>query len=551
MSNLKIIPLGGLGEIGMNMMAIECDDSIVIIDSGIMFPDPMMLGVDLVIPDITYLRENKDKLKALLITHGHEDHIGAIPFIIEELDIPIYATKFTRGLIENKLIEHGLIKTVTINTVTEREIFDVTPFSVEYIHVCHSIINACSLAITTPEGVIIHTGDFRFDDTPTDGLLLDRERFEHYGDKGVALLMSDSTNIERDGETLSETEIGKNLGKLFKEITGRIVIATFSSNIHRVGQIIKGAVASGRRIILTGRSMEKNISIAHELGYLDIPAGVMLGMDDIQSVHPEEVLILTTGTQGEPMSALTRMAIGEHKQVKITEEDTVILSSKFIPGNEKAISNMMNHLYRRGAHVIYEKMAQIHVSGHASKGDLTEMIKMTRPKHFIPVHGEYRHLTKHADLAESMGVKRENIKIIENGMVAELSSDGLEITGEVESGKVFVDGGIVGDVSQTVLRDRKKLGKDGMIVAVIAFNERHGDIVFGPELISKGLTLDEEESAIMIEAKENLIAILDEMPEETKADMILVKEEVRLALRRFFNKKIDRKPVLLPMIIEI
>lgn len=550
-NNVKIIPLGGLGEIGMNMMAIECGDSIVVVDSGIMFPDPMMLGVDQVIPDITYLKENKDKVKALLITHGHEDHIGAIPFIIDELNVPIYATKFTVGLIKAKLDEFDLKNKIIINTVTEREIFDVAPFSIEYIHVCHSIINACSLAITTPQGVIIHTADFRFDETPADGLKLDRERFEFYGDKGVRLLLSDSTNIERDSVTLSETVIGKNIEKIFKEIDGRIIIATFSSNIHRVQLIINSAVNSGRRVILCGRSMIKNTSIADELGYMNIPAGVMADLDDLPDIADDEVVIITTGTQGEPMSALTRMAIDEHKQIKITEADTVILSSKFIPGNEKAISNMMNHLCRRGAHIIFEKMADIHTSGHASRGELAEMLKMTRPDCFIPVHGEYRHLTKHAELAESQGVDKENIKIIENGTVCELSTGGLEITGEVESGKVFVDGGIVGDVSKTVLRDRKKLGKDGMIVAVIAFNQSRGDIVYGPELISKGLTLDEEESAIMMEAKENLIGILNELPQETKADMIQVKEEIRLALRRFFNKKIDRKPVLLPMVIEI
>ncbi len=422
--NVKIIPLGGLGEIGMNMMAIECGDSIVVVDSGIMFPDPMMLGVDQVIPDITYLKENKEKVKALLITHGHEDHIGAIPFVIDELNVPIYATKFTVGLIKAKLDEYDLKNKITINTVTEREIFDVAPFSVEYIHVCHSIINASSLAITTPQGVIIHTGDFRFDETPADGLKLDRERFEFYGDKGVRLLLSDSTNIEKETDTLSETVIGENIEALFKKTSGRIIIATFSSNIHRVQLIIKSAVTCGRRVILCGRSMIKNTSIAEELGYMNIPAGVMADLSDLPDIEPNKVVIITTGTQGEPMSALTRMAIGEHKQVKITKEDTVFLSSKFIPGNEKAISNMMNHICRRGAHIIFEKMADIHTSGHANSGDLTEMLKMTRPECFIPVHGEYRHLTKHAELAESMGVNKEKIKIIENGTVCELSKEG-------------------------------------------------------------------------------------------------------------------------------
>lgn len=547
--NVKIIPLGGLGEIGMNMMAIECGDSIIIVDSGIMFPDPTMLGVDQVIPDITYLTNNKEKLKALIITHGHEDHIGAIPFIIDDLNIPIYATKFTCGLIKAKLSEYEFKNKVVIHSVIEREPVDIAPFRVEYIHVCHSIADACSLAITTPQGVLIHTADFRFDDTPVDGRLLDRERFEYYGNQGVRLLMSDSTNIERDSTTLSETTVGENLEELFKTISGRIIIATFSSNIHRVQSIINGAVACGRQVILCGRSMEKNTSIAEELGYLNIPAGVMISLSDLPSLKNDEVLIVTTGTQGEPMSALTRMAIDEHKQVKITEDDTVILSSKFIPGNEKAIANMMNHLYRRGANVITEKMKNIHTSGHAGRGELTEMIKMTKPECFIPVHGEYTHLKKHSTLASELGIKK--IELIENGTICELSDKGLEITGEVESGKVFVDGGIAGDVSKTVLRDRRKLGKDGMIVAVLALNEKNGEIVYGPELISKGLTLDEEESAIMLEAKENLIAILNELPIETKSDLLQVKEETRLALRRFFNKKIDRKPVLLPLIIEL
>ncbi|MBI5888957.1 MAG: ribonuclease J [Deltaproteobacteria bacterium] len=546
---LKIIPLGGLGEIGLNMMAFEYGDAIIVVDCGLMFPEDYMLGIDIVIPDIGYLKKNKDKVKAFIITHGHEDHTGAIPFVLRDINVPIYATALTIGLIEEKLKEFDLHKSVVFETVRPRDKVSIGPFDVEFIRVCHSIADGCALAITTPAGIVIHTGDFKMDQTPVDGEIMDYARFTEYGERGVLALLSDSTNVEKEGYTLSEREIGRNLEDIFRQKTGRIIVAAFSSNIHRVQQVINAADRFGRKVVLNGRSMVANIRIARTLGYLTAPDGLIFDLKELDSLPPQRLVLLTTGSQGEPMSALTRMALDNHKQVKIVPGDTVILSSKFIPGHEKAISTMMNHLYRRGADVIYEKVSEIHVSGHASQEELKIMINMTKPKYFIPVHGEYRHLVLHSRLAERVGVA--NCLIAEDGDVVEFTAEGASIKDKVEYGKVFVDGKGVGDVGSVVLKDRMHLSQDGMVLAIIGMNEKTGEVIYGPDIVTRGLLFEEESAALLEGAKAAVTETLLGINTEARTEQLEVKEEIKKALRRYFNKQLERRPVILPIIIEI
>ncbi len=548
---LKIIPLGGLGEIGLNMMAIEYGDAIIVIDSGLMFPEDYMLGIDIVIPDITYLKKNREKVKAFLITHGHEDHTGAIPFVLREINVPIYATALTIGLIEEKLKEFEMHRSVTFETVRPRDRVSIGPFEVEFIRVCHSIADGCGLAVTTPAGVVVHTGDFKMDQTPVDGEIMDYARFSEYGERGVLALMSDSTNVEKEGYTLSEREIGRNLEEIFRQKTGRIIVAAFSSNIHRIQQVMDAADKFGRKVVLNGKSMVANIRIARALGYLKAPDGLIVDLKELDSLPPQRLVLLTTGSQGEPMSALTRMAMDNHKQIKVMKGDTIILSSKFIPGHEKAISSMMNHLYRRGADVIYEKVSEIHVSGHASQEELKIMLNMVKPKYFIPVHGEYRHLVLHGRLAEKVGIPKENCIIAEDGDVVELSAGGAGIKGKVEYGKVFVDGKGVGDVGAMVLKDRMHLSQDGMVLAVIGLDEKTGEVIYGPDIVTRGLLFEEESAALLEGAKAAVAETLSNINTEARSDQLEVKEEIKKALRRYFNKKLERRPVILPVIIEI
>lgn len=548
---LRIIPLGGLGEIGLNMMLVEYDDSIIIVDCGLMFPEDYMLGIDIVIPDITYLKKNREKVKAFIITHGHEDHTGALPFVLRDIKTPIYGTALTLGLIKEKLEEFNLVRETEFITVKPRGNVSIGPFDVEFIRVSHSIADGVALAIKTPVGVVIHTGDFKLDQTPVDGEILDYARFSEYGEKGVILLLSDSTNVEKEGYTMSEKEIGKTFEEIFSASIGRIIVAAFSSNIHRIQQVINVAEKFGRKVMLNGRSMVANVGIARELGYLKIPDGLIVDLRELDNLPPQRAVLLTTGSQGEPMSALTRMAMDDHKQIKIRKGDTVILSSKFIPGHEKAISNMMNHLYRRGAEVIYEKVSEIHVSGHASQEELKIMLNMVRPKYFIPIHGEYRHLVKHSQLAERVGVKKENIILAEDGDVVEITESGAAIREKTESGKVFVDGKGVGDVGDVVLKDRKHLSQDGMVIAILALNEKTGEVIYGPDIITRGLIFEDESAELIGGAKNVVMAVLGAINIEAKTDWLEVKEEIRKALRRFFNKTLERRPVILPMIIEI
>ncbi|MBI5970761.1 MAG: ribonuclease J [Deltaproteobacteria bacterium] len=548
---IKIIPLGGLGEIGLNMMCMEYGDSIIVIDCGLMFPEDYMLGIDIVIPDIGYLKKNRDKVKAFFITHGHEDHTGALPFVLREINVPIYATALTIGLIEEKLSEFSLDKTTQFETVRPRDKVVIGEFTVEFIRVCHSIVDGCALAITTPAGVVIHTGDFKMDQTPVDGEVMDYARFAEYGEAGVLALLSDSTNVEKEGFTLSEREIGVNLEGIFGKCKGRIIVAAFSSNIHRVQQVLDSADKFGRKVVLNGRSMVANARIARTLGYLKAPDGLIVDMKELDALPFDKVVLLTTGSQGEPMSALTRMAMDNHKHIKVTEGDTVILSSKFIPGHEKAITSMMNHLYRRGADVIYEKVSEVHVSGHASQEELKIMLNITKPIYFMPVHGEYRHLVLHGRLAQKVGIPREDIFIAEDGDVVEFSKEGAARCGRVESGRVFVDGKGVGDVGAMVLKDRSHLSQDGMVLAVVALNGSTGEVVYGPEIITRGLIFEEEAADLITGAKNVVMETLSGIGTEAKTEQLEVKEEIRRALKRFFGKALDRRPVILPVVIEI
>lgn len=548
---LRVIPLGGLGEIGLNMMVMEYDDTIIVIDSGLMFPEDYMLGIDIVIPDISYLRKNKEKVKAFVITHGHEDHTGALPFVLRDIKAPIYGTALTLGLIKQKLEEFNLEKETELKAVKPRGKISIGPFEIEFIRVSHSIADGAGLAITTPAGVVIHTGDFKLDQTPVDGEVLDYARFSEYGERGVLLLLSDSTNVEKEGYTVSERDVGTTFEEIFSKSEGRIIIAAFSSNIHRVQQVMDVAEKFGRKVLLNGRSMVGNVGIAQELGYLKAPEGLIVDLREIDNLPPQRVCLLTTGSQGEPMSALTRMAMDDHKHIKVQKGDTVILSSKFIPGHEKAISNMMNHLYRRGAEVIYEKVSEIHVSGHASQEELKIMLNMVRPKYFIPIHGEYRHLVKHSQLAKRVGIAKENIILAEDGDVVEITKDGMSVGEKVEYGKIFVDGKGVGDVGDMVLKDRKHLSQDGLVIAILALNEKTGEVIYGPDIITRGLTFEQESAELLEDAKNVVLGTLGNINTEAKTDWIEVKEEIRKALRRFFNKTLERKPIILPLILEM
>jgi len=548
---LRVIPLGGLGEIGLNMMAYEHGDYIIVVDCGLMFPEPHMLGIDIVIPDITYLRERADRVRGIFLTHGHEDHIGALPYVLPELPVPLFGTALTLGFVREKLKEFDLDGSVELNVVKPRESVTVGPFKVEFIRVSHSIVDGCALAIRSPEGVVIHTGDFKIDQTPVDGELTDLATFARYGSEGVLALLSDSTNVEREGYTLSERLVGEAFDEIFPRCPGRIIVAAFSSNVHRVQQAVDAAARCGRKVLLNGRSMVANVAIARQLGYLRIPDGVLTDLREMPRLPKEEVCMITTGSQGEPMSALTRIAMDDHKQIKLEAGDTVILSSRFIPGNEKTISDLINHLYRRGAEVIHEKVSEVHVSGHASQEELKLMLNLVRPKFFVPVHGEYRHLVKHARLAQRVGVPEEHCMVVENGTVIRFADGRGEVAGSVESGRVFIDGKGVGDVGEVVLKDRKHLSEDGMVVVIIVINQQTGELLYGPDIVSRGFVFEDESQEYLDETRKIVQDLLAGMNAETLGDWGEVKQEVRRILRRFFNKTIERRPVILPLILEM
>ena len=550
-SNLKIIPLGGLLEIGKNITVIEYEDDIIIVDCGLGFPEDDMLGVDLVIPDITYLEKNKDKIRGLVITHGHEDHIGGIPYLLKQINVPIYATKLTAGLISNKLEEHNLLRSTRLKEVRPGQTITLGSMKVEFIRITHSIPDACALAIHTPVGTIVHTGDFKIDYTPIDGEIIDLGRLAALGNKGVLALMSDSTNAERKGYTMSESTVGDILDKLFVNCTKRIVVATFSSNVHRVQQIVNSAVKYKRKVAVCGRSMCNMIETARKLGYIKVPDNVFIDIDMIKSYPDDSLVIITTGSQGEPMSALTRMAAGEHKKVQITPNDLIIISANPIPGNEKYISKVIDDLMTIGAEVIYNALQDIHVSGHACQEEQKLMLTLIKPKYFIPVHGEFRQLIAHAETAKTLGISHENIFITENGKVLELNEEEAKFTGHVQSGNVLVDGLGVGDVGNIVLKDRQKLSQDGLIIVVITMDSRNGKIVAGPDVISRGFVYVRESENLMEEIKRLLREELGKCEEKHITDWATLKLVVREELGDYIYKKTKRQPMLIPIIMEV
>jgi ribonuclease J len=550
MEPLRIIPLGGLGEFGLNMMLLECGDAAIAIDCGLMFPGADLLGIDLVIPDVTYLLERKDRLKGIVLSHAHEDHVGALPYILDHFSVPIFGTRLTLGLINNRLREHDLDNTADLREITAGRPWEIGPFQVEGIRVTHSLMDCLALAIETPVGTVIHTGDFKIDNTPMEGEMFDFQRFAAYGEKGVLLLLSDSTNVERSGYTPSEREVGRNLEQIFRESGGKILVSTFSSSIPRIQQVVDISESCGRRIVLSGRSMIRNSQVAAELGYLRLPRSFMTENESWRELPAERLTFLTTGSQGEPLSVLHRVALDDHKSIKIDPGDTVILSSKFIPGNEKTISNLINHLYRRGAEVHYEKVSEIHVSGHASQEELKTMLQLTRPRYFVPIHGEYRHLVRHRKLAQDVGIPEDHCFILEDGDVLEMTATSAKKVQPIQVGRVFVDGKGVGDVGDVVIRDRRHLSEDGMVLAVMAIHHQSGEIVAGPDLISRGFMRDEEGEEVLGQARKVVLDVLASLNRETRTDPAELQEEVRKALRRYFRKRFERHPVVLPYIIE-
>ena len=550
-SPLKIIPLGGLLEIGKNITVFEYEDEIIVVDCGLAFPTEDMLGVDLVIADTTYLEKNKEKIKALVITHGHEDHIGGIPYLLKQINVPIYTTRFTAGLISNKLEEHKLLRQTKLNIVEPGKILNFGKMKIELIRTAHSIPDAVSVAIYTPVGIVIHTGDFKIDYTPIDGQKVDLGRFAELGNKGVLALMSDSTNAERKGFTKSESTIGVVFDDLFAHCTKRIVVATFSSNVHRVQQIINSAVKYDRKVAICGRSMIKMIETACELGYMDVPKNTLIDIDLIKKYPDENLVIITTGSQGEPMSALTRMAAGDHKKVEITPNDLVIISATPIPRNEKFVSKVIDDLMQIGAEVVYSSLADIHVSGHGCQEEQKLMISLVKPKYFIPVHGEYRQLTAHAETAEMLGIEHENIFLMKNGRILELNEDMGKLTGTVPSGKIMVDGLGVGDVGNIVLRDRQHLSQDGLIVIVISTDSSTGEVLSGPDIISRGFVYVRESENLMDEMKQVVRAGLEKLQESKIKDWSIIKSTLKDNLRDYLFQKNKRNPMILPIIIEV
>ncbi len=549
---LRIIPLGGLNEIGKNITLYEYGNDIILVDCGMLFPDEDLPGVDIVIPDFTYILNNKDKIRGMVVTHGHEDHIGAIPYLLKELNIPIYSTRLTIGLISGKLKEHNLLGSANLISVKPGDTVKLGEFSVEFIHVNHSIPDACGLAIKCGAGTVVQTGDFKIDTTPIDDNIIDIARFSELGKEGVLALLSDSTNAERPGYTQSERVVGSSFSNLFRIADGhRIIVATFSSNIHRLQQIIDEAVNCGRKVAVSGRSMINVVTIASELGYLTIPDGVLVDIDMVKKLTPGEIVIITTGSQGEPMSALHRMAHGDHRQIGIAPDDMIIISATPIPGNEKLVGKVINELIKLGANVVYEKMYDVHVSGHACQEELKLMLSVVKPQFFIPVHGEQKHLFKHANLAVQMGLPKENTLIADIGKVIELKNNSMKVVESVTAGRVLVDGLGVGDVGSVVLRDRKHLAEDGLVVITVTIDSVSGEVVSGPEVISRGFVYVRESEQLFDEVREVACDILERCFERRISDWNSIKVRLRDDTSKFLYEKTKRNPMILPIIMEI
>lgn len=546
---LKIVPLGGVGQIGKNMMVLEYAGQLLIVDCGLMFPESDMPGIDIVIPDMAYVYERRDRVRAIIVTHGHEDHIGGLPYLLQQVDAPLYATRLTRGLIEVKLREHGLLSRVTLHTVSpdDREArLDLDPFTVEFFRVCHSVPDGVGLAITTPVGLVVHTADFKFDQTPVDGRLTDFAKLAQLGERGVHVLLSDSTNAETEGLTPSERVVGETFDRIFSRASGRIIVATFASNISRVQQVIDAARKYGRRVGIVGRSMVNNARMAAELGYLDISRDEMLTAQQMNSLPPDQVAIACTGSQGEPTSALVRMAMGEHRQINVRPGDTVIVSATPIPGNEEFVNRTVNNLFRAGAQVYYHELAQVHVSGHASREEHKLLLNMLHPRFFVPIHGEYRHLVLHARMAEEVGIPPEDIFIIESGQVLEFGADWGRINGQVTEGHVLVDGLGVGDVGSVVLRDRHLLSRDGFVVVVLAVDADNGQVLEGPHIITRGFVYIRESEALITEASQR---ILDALQHGGPRSALGAK--IKDSLAEFLYGETKRRPMILPVVMEI
>ena len=547
-SGLRVVPLGGLGEIGLNLLVLETAEGAVAVDCGVMFPDEQMLGVDVVIPDVSYLRTIRDRFRGIFLTHGHEDHIGALPYVLAEFDVPVYGTPLTLGFVRERLREHGLSRDLRLLGPGQAEA--VGPMVVEPFAMTHSIPDAVGLTVRTPFGTVVHTGDFKLDQTPLDGRLPDLARLAALGDEGVLLLLSDSTNVEHAGVTPSERSVGAHLDALFAEAKGRIVLTTFSSHIHRMQQAIDLSARYGRKVAFVGRSLQSHTAVARELGLLHVRDDQLVELGEVRNIRPHETTLISAGSQAEAASALMRIAMDAHKQVRLEPGDTVILSSRVIPGNERAIANLVNHLYRRGAVVHYGHAAPIHVSGHASQEELKLVLNLVRPKYFVPVHGEYHHLVRHNLVAAEVGVRPAHCHLLEDGDVLEIDAHGAQRAGQVAAGRVFVDGKGIGDVKDIVLRDRRHLSEGGLVLAVIGLAQHSGELVAGPELISRGVTGDESGPEVMEAARAEVVAALDAMDPESRTDAGEVQNEVRRALRRHF-RRLDRRPVILPFVLEM
>ena len=548
---VRIIPLGGLGEIGMNMIILETEEDLLIIDAGLMFPEEEMLGIDLVLPDTTYLLERQQRVRGVIITHGHEDHTGSLPFLLQQLPVPVYGTSLALGLIREKLREFGLDQTADLRRIQAGESLHLGKLRLEFIRVGHSIPDGLAVAAHTPAGLLVHSGDFKFDQTPVDARLTDVRKFAELGEQGVLVLLSDSTNATKEGFTPSESAIGPTLELIFRTASRRIIVACFASHVHRIQQVLDVAARLGKKVAVNGKNMAANTRIAAELGHLRIPEDTLVRLDDLKRFPPDQGVIITTGSQGEPLSAVARMAVGEHKQIEILPGDTVIFSARVIPGNEKSIARTVNHLFRRGAQVVTEDvMPGVHVSGHGSREELKLMLNLTRPRFFVPIHGEYRHLHSHARLAQQVGIREEDIFLLENGEVLEITPTWGNVVGKIPAGRIFVDGKGVGDVGDTVLRDRQHLAQDGMVVVVIGFDSA-GTVVAGPDIVSRGFAHLPEDDLLFEEARRLILTVLEGCSVEEKTDWTLIKQRIRSVLRKFLQKKMDRRPMILPVIIEV
>ena len=547
---LRAIPLGGLGEIGRNMMALEYDEHIVVVDAGLMFPEEEMLGVDLVLPDITYLVERKEHVLAFLLTHGHEDHVGSLPYVLPRVNAPIYGTRLTLGLLKNKLREHKLLDNAQLHEVKAGDRIELGPFKVEFIHVAHSIPDGVALAIETPAGIVIHTGDFKMDQTPADGRPTDMARLSNYGDRGVLMLMSDSTNAEREGFTLSERVVGEAFQEIFGQCPGRIIISTFASNIYRIQQAMQTAARYKRKVAVVGRSMVNNVTIAQELGYLEVPSDLLVKIQDIGKEPDERLVILSTGSQGEPLSALTRIAAQEHPQVKLKPGDSVILSASPIPGNEELVSRTINNCYKHGARVFYPPLHRVHASGHANSEELKLMLNLVKPRFFLPVHGEFRHLAHHAEIAHDVGIPKERVVVVDDGNVVEL--DGApHLRNKVPAGYVFVDGLGVGDVGSVVLRDRRVLSQDGIFIVIVTVNKDTGQLVGEPDLISRGFVHQQTSDTLLDAARAQVTKTINKLGGAGPPEWQVVKSAVRDAMTRYLYEQTRRRPMIIPIVVEI